>query len=347
MNDAIFEGNIIGAGNHNDSTTDTAQEAALDCEVMEDDGSGNHEDATSRLFDFLTRTRNIMPDDDDDTSDDSDDMDADDIHNKAVNHARHGKKKKAAELCMKGLERLSPSAYEESITRAEISIQKSHPVSLNVDLLSDTIQYSSDTGDMLNAAKHYAVLKESIPVQRWNWRAFTFAFDYLLKEDPIGNEKECRTLVENYQKYLPHEEKASMAESELEAALGNAENSMNVLKESIRVRSNASQCALRLADMQMNRGLYEDVISTTNYGIAASAETQPSINIPYLYYLRALAKDHILHEKECTGETISKDELSALAEEYKLLISEFPELRRHSHTIEMRAKMLKFVKAAD
>lgn len=120
---------------------------------------------------------------------------------------------------------------------------------------------------------------------------------------------------------------------------------MSVLKEAIRTQANASQCALRLADMQMDRGLFADVLTTTNYGIAASAETQPSINIPYLYYIRALAKDHLLHKKEFAGEHVSKDELETLKAEYELLISEFPELMRHAHTIKMRAKMLKFVKA--
>ena len=113
-----------------------------------------------------------------------------------------------------------------------------------------------------------------------------------------------------------------MAESELEEALGNAESSMNVLKEAIRTYANASQCALRLADMQMDRGLFADVLATANYGIAASAEVQPTINVPYLYYIRALAKDYLLHKKEYSGEPVTKDELEGLKEEYALLLSE-------------------------
>ena len=52
----------------------------------------------------------------------------------------------------------------------------------------------------------------------------------------------------------------------------------------------------------------------------------------------------ILHRKECNGETITKEELDELRNEYELLISEFPELLCHMHTIKMREKMLKFVK---
>ena len=76
-----------------------------------------------------------------------------------------------------------------------------------------------------------------------------------------------------------------------------------------------------------------------------SAEVQPTINVPYLYYIRALAKDYLLHKKEYSGEPVTKDELEGLKEEYALLLSEFPELMRHAHTIKMRTKMLKFVKA--
>ena len=137
---------------------------------------------------------------------------------------------------------------------------------------------------------------------------------------------------------------ADIAESELEKELGNEEKSMAVLRNALLVHTNASQCALLLADMLMDRGLYEDVISTTAYGIAASAVTQPAINVPYLYYLRTLSKDYLLHRKECRGEPITGEEVSALKEEYGLLRSEFPELLYYSRNINTRIKMLKFIK---
>lgn len=309
------------------SIFDDATDISVGSEVEEVIGSvETDEENLSRgnLLEFLSRIGEIMPDIGDENEEDKSnkDMDADSYHNKAVERARHKRNREAAEICMEGLQKFP----------------------LSVDLLADVIKYSSDAGDKKNADKHYAILKEKVPFHRWNWRAFTFVFDYLLADDSFFNECECRLIVENYKKYLEYEEKSLMAESQLEAALGNMENSMNVLKNAISTHSNASQCALRLADMQMDRGLYEDVLVTTNYGIAASAEVQPSINIPYLYYLRTLAKDHILHRKECNGETITKEELDELRNEYELLISEFPELLCHMHTIKMREKMLKFVK---
>lgn len=317
---SIFDANDPAETSVNEFTPESCDE-----EEKEDGFVHEEELSAEDFFEFLSRAKGLMPDSDGDLDsgeeNEEDNMDADDIHNKAVKYARLGKSREASEICMRGV--------------------KKYP--LSVDLLADTINYSSEAGDLENAAKYYAILKEKVPFQRWNWRAFTFSFDYLLKSNPVNNEQECRSIVNNYKKYLPYEEKASMAESELEAAIGNAEKSMLVLKEAIRIHTNAPQCSLRLADMQMDRGMYEDVIATTNYGIAASAETQPSINIPYLFYVRALAKDYLLHRKEC-DESVCENEVRDLKKEYELLLSEFPELMQHAHNIKMRIKMLKFIK---
>lgn len=322
MNESIFEEKLFGNGSIAGTPADEDAKELIGISEAED-GASEEETSHGNFLELLSHMRGMVSDSNDDEDEGDSDMDSDDYHNKAVDWARRGRKREAMEICMGGLKKFP----------------------LNVDLLADTIKYSSEAGDMQTAADHYTVLKAKVPFQRWNWRAFTFSFDYLLKEDPIANEDECRSIIGYYKKYLPYEEKASMAESELEAALGNAEGSMSVLKEAIYTHTNASQCALRLADIQMDRGLFEDVLVTANYGIAAAAEVQPSINIPYLYYIRALAKDHLLHKKVCAGEPVAKDELEALKEEYNLLLSEFPELARHAHMIKMHLKMLKFVKA--
>mgnify|MGYP000418201430 FL=1 len=323
MNESIFEGNLFGNGSIAGTPADEDVEELIDIPEADDESSSEGDTPGGNILELLSRMRGLMPNSDGDEDMDDNDMDSDDYHNKAVDRARRGRNREATDICMEGLKKFP----------------------LNVDLLADTIKYSSEAGDMQTAADHYSILKANVPFQRWNWRAFTFSFDYLLKKDPIANEDECRHIIAHYKKYLPYEEKASMAESELEEALGNAESSMNVLKEAIRTYANASQCALRLADMQMDRGLFADVLATANYGIAASAEVQPTINVPYLYYIRALAKDHLLHKKVYAGEPVTKEELEALKEEYDLILDEFPELMRHAHTIKMRAKMLKFVKA--
>lgn len=324
MSNSIFEENIRDLHKGNIGDEEKHEEEAVTAEVIDDISDDDNASETGNLFEILSRMRELTDDEDDDDDYDNSGMDANDYHNKAVEYACRGKNKQATKICMDGL--------------------KHFPI--NVDLLADTIKYSSEAGDMDTACEHYKILKKSVPLQRWNWRAYTFSCDYLIGTDPVANEKECRMIIENYKKYIPYEEKACMAESELEMALGNYARSMSVLEEAICTHENASQCALRLADMQLDRGLYEKVIATTNYGIAASAEAQPSINIPYLYYIRALAKDYILHKRECNAEEIKQEEVNALSSEYEMLLNEFPELIRHAHNIKMRVKMLKFMKTA-
>ena len=316
----FFEDTINTSG----TEAETKQDAVSVGEIV--DGTPDGKDLLDDFVKFMARMGAGISDDDDDDDDDDDIMDADDYHNKACGFARRGEYKQAANVCLKGLKRFP----------------------MNVDLLADTVKYSSDSGDMMTAAKYYAILKNSIPFSRWNWRAFTFSIDYLLGEDPTENEAECRMLVDNYKKWIPYEEKSCMAESELEMAIGNSERSMEVLVDAIAARANASQCALRLADMQMDRGMYEAVINTANYGIAASAEAQPSINVPYLYYLRALAKDHLIHKKECAHNAISSEEVRAMEKEYRLLIEKFTsKMIRYKSNIDMRIDMLAFIQTTD
>lgn len=254
-----------------------------------------------------------------DSDDDTEGMTASDYHNKAVDYARRKNLSKAVDICIDGL-----AIYAD-----------------NVDLLADVIKYSSEHGDFSTAQEYYEILSNRIPRANFNWRAYTFSFDYLMLNSAV-NENACRELVADYIKYLPFEEKARMAKSELEEALGNHQASMDVLVEAIDQLPNAPQCALRLADMQLNRGLYGDVVNTVNYGLMASAEPQPSINIPYLYYIRNLAEDALLHAKSQKG-AVERVERDRIVDTYECMLKEFPELMHHKRNITMRMKMLGFL----
>ena len=108
-------------------------------------------------------------------------LDADGVHNRGVEFAQRGNKRKAEEICLDGLERFPHS----------------------VDLLSDTIEYSSDLGDLETAGRCYDTLRTKVPVARWNWRAFVFSAHYLLKKDPAANEEDCRWIIGQYKAWLP------------------------------------------------------------------------------------------------------------------------------------------------
>lgn len=300
------------------------------------------------MFELSAQLRGLFPDMGDDPSPidqlTDEGMTGEQYHNKAVSHSRRGNNRLAVKICESGLSRLSRGAYEEAVKATADNVRVTTFSALDVDLLADTIQFSLEMGDMPNAATHYIILKEYVPLQRWNWRAYTFSFDFLLRDDPLKNETECRELIANFKKHLPFDEHSSVAESELEAALGNWEKSMDVLKDAIQALPNACQCAIRLADMQMDRGLYSDVLKTVAYGNAASASVQSRVSLPYLCYLQTLARDHLLHRRAVAGERISTDDISDLDDDYAVLEKEFPELIPHAHVIRARRKMLRFIK---
>lgn len=248
-------------------------------------------------------------------------LNADEYHNEAVRFANRGDKYKAEEICLEGLRQFPYS----------------------VDLLSDIIEYSSDIGDLETAGRYYETLKAKVPVEQWNWRAFTFSANYFMKKDPVSSEAECRWIIAQHKKWLPYDEKASVSESRLEQALGHRDRAMEILQQALGTYPNACQCALLLADLQMDRGLYEAVLETANYGIAASAETQPSINVPYLCFLRTLAKDYLLHRKECERKPVHQEECIELEREYNVLLKGFPQLIPYRKTIKMRVHMLDLI----
>ena len=281
------------------------------------------------FLDFLSRMASGEEDgeDDDDEEENDDDgfvfgddeqpereMDADDYHNRAVDYAREHRFAKAVQICEEGL-----FTYPD-----------------NVDLLADAVKYCAENGEKPRAQKHYEKLCAIIPRSRFNWRAFTFSLDYLML-DAEENESECRSLLEDYAKALPFEEKRFVAASELETALGNHERSMEILLEAVNTLKNASQCSLRLADLQLERGEFEEAVRTADYGIIASAQVQPSINIPYLYLVRTLAADALLRQRKDGSD---KDEIDALRETYKKLLDVFPVLRPYRRTIANRIKLL-------
>ena len=312
---------IIESNNDKKALLDLLEEriraAKIDSNLAEDDDGPDKDDDMEYSMD---------DDDLDDLHDYKDfkiDMDPDDYHNKSCTLARLSHVGKAAECAKAGL--------------------KVFP--LNPTLMADAIKFSTETGDLKDAQKYYSMLKEKVELCRWDWRAFTYSFDFLLASDATKNEKEIRQLLKDYKNHLPFEEKAWFNEAELEEYLGNSEKSMKVLEEATKELSNACQCALMLADIQFKRGLYEQTICTCNYGISAAAMPQPSINTSYLALLRTLAKDHLLHGKVFTAEEVSEADVRSVEEDYKRLLSQFNKELHHYHDIlETRLKLLAFIK---
>ena len=260
--------------------------------------------------------------DEDEENEEKENLTADDYHNKAVKYSSDGNHKNAIEICKAGLER--------------------YP--LNVDLISDIIKYSTELGDHETAENYYAILKSTIPVQRWNWRAFTFSFDYKLEADPIGNEAECRTIIADFKKYIPHEERAYVCESELEEALGNYNRSKEVLDTAVKRFKSAGQCAFRLCNKLLELGMYEEVIPVADYALAATAKPQPTVNEEVIAFLQVLAKDALLHSRFATSEKVTENEINSILKAYDVLSENLIIKIRFSQVITTRKLLLTLLK---
>lgn len=243
------------------------------------------------------------------------------FHNLAVECAQQKQFNQALSICLKGLSR-----YPH-----------------DMDLMADAIKYSSEQGDFETAQLYFEELSRIIPKSNWNWRAYTFSIDYLMC-NVLENKDVLEEIITDYCKYLPNEEKAIVAKSEFEDALGNYQVSLDILKQAISETSTAPQCALRLADKQLELGMYEDVVQTARYGMMASAESQPTINIPYLYFVKALAEDAILHRRAFRNEELDTAEIDIIHREYTTMLELFPVLTPYRSTIILRTKMLEMLR---
>lgn len=276
-----------------DLSTFYSEEDASQVDTNEDESLDS---LRQQLLDALSHMN--LDDEDDDTEDA--DKEADQYHNAATEHARHGRNRDAVKMCVRGLEKFPA----------------------NVDLLADVIKYASDAGDMDTARRYFPQLMD-IPREEFNWRAYTFLLDYLM-QDMVVNKELCRALVADYQRYLPFEEKAYVAESKLEEKLGNHDRSLEILENTIQKLPNAPQAALRLADKQFDRGRYEEVTQTVAYAFVASSESQPSINISYLVFLRVLAEDAVLHQRLMRNEPVTKEQIEEMRGRYQTFKEAFP-----------------------
>lgn len=238
--------------------------------------------------------------------------DADDFHNISVDYSRNNQPLRAMEICQKG-KKLWPN---------------------NIDLNADAVTYALDAGDLKEAANRSEELKANCPDRsKWNWRGFTFLFDYYIKAKPQGYETEIDMLISDYKKYLPYEEKAYVSDATRYQDAGNFEAAINTLEEAVK-NLNAPQCALKLTDMYFERGKYGDAIRAATLGIAYAAEPQPGIRTAYLLFIRALAKDALFLKSD----NLNRADATEIIKEY-MLAKKYVSAREE-RIIDMRIEIL-------
>lgn len=171
----------------------------------------------------------------------------------------------------------------------------------NVDLLADVVKFGSNTQDWDSCDDAYRELR-SIDYSKWTWRTFTFVIDYLLVKlelpdtDSKAVNRDLKELIAQYKKL--NDERAWVAESELLEKMGKQKEMIAVLKNGIATVNVAPQCCLKLTDVLLENGEYDDVIKFAAIGLRGTAQEQPSASIGYFTYVSALAKDALIHKED-------------------------------------------------
>lgn len=271
---------------------------------------------------------------------------ADDYHNLAVEYSRDDDYITAFNILEKGMEQYK----------------------YNIDLLADAVYYGSNAGQY-DKCEQYAEILKNRPRALWNWRAFTFLIDYYLQKsdwtesipEMLENTNEALALAQDYQAYLPEEEKGYNAEYKVrvvrecfyrqykldsekkndqdkyeqqekqehelaEAALRRAIDAQNIP---------AVQCCLKYADSLFESCRYEEVVRICEQ-VFTYAEVQPSANLGYLLYLRALAMDAAVHR----GKKYDYDHVNEVYQAYDVAERANSDRITYIRTIRVRINLL-------
>ena len=195
---------------------------------------------------------------------------------------------------------------------------------MSTDLLADVIKYSQEIGDSESCKAGIKQLKD-IDRKYWKWRTFVFVIDFFKDslsssaniQEYESNLKEAEHFIAEFKKYIPHEERAYFAEAELHLNQNDYDSAITVLNTAINNIAVAPQCCLRLADIYLQLGQYDQVEKIAKKGLLASIQEQPSASVGYVYYLLAMAMDAKRIIKKQTGMSIEKSEIKAILTAYQ------------------------------
>lgn len=222
---------------------------------------------------------------------------------------------------------------------------------LSPDLLADAIKYSQDIGDIENCQSIINSL-DAIDLRYWKWRTFVFVIDYLKDslayskdvEQYMDNLNTAKKFIDEFKKVMPYEERAYVAEAEFYLNQNDYNGAIKVLQQGIESVKVAPQCCLKLADIFLEQGNYEEVEELAKKGILASLQEQPSVSVGYLYYLLALSMDaRRIKRRDSKNETdMPGKDIQAIIKAYltadRLFVNEGRERVSYRKTI--RAKLI-------
>lgn len=160
----------------------------------------------------------------------------------------------------------------------------------NTDLLGDAILYGRNCGEREECTNWFDKLL-TIDKSAWTWRAFSFSIDFLLDEYASKNAtaEEILTLVKDYQMYKPDEEDAWLSECDFYCSINNRSKGIESLDAADKRFKFCPKCWLRLADIKMDDGLYDEAEPFIKK-LRRNPKSGESVNMSYVFLLDGLCR---------------------------------------------------------
>ncbi len=177
----------------------------------------------------------------------------------------------------------------------------------STDILADLLLYGVKCRKISSISHFYYDNLAKIDKDFWTWRSFHFSIDFLMlyiqyaetREQRKAIDSEIVSLITNYKKYKPRDERAYMVEHDYYELIHCEDKAISALKNAVEKLTVCPQCALNYADYLFESGQYSAVIPIVEKAINIR-EDQPSINLGYAYYISALSREYVLRSDNTT-----------------------------------------------
>lgn len=255
---------------------------------------------------------------------DRQDGNADDFHNLAVEYARG-------------------EFFSQTCDLLEIGLKR-YPY--NTDLLADYIIYGASCGRTDNCKLYFDRLME-IPKSRWTWRAFDFSIRYLntildqiggTKEQLQVTKKEMLNLAKAYRAQFPSSEDSYQMEAQVYHWFGQSKDEYKVLTKAMENLNVCPKCCLRVGDILLEQGNYEDAMSAMKRGLGEASQTQSSVNEGYMYYVIGLCK---LAISQKNNDTLTEAEALDIYSDFNIALRDLRDREIYCQVIETKCHIIK------
>ena len=207
--------------------------------------------------------------------------------------------------------------YDVAIGQCEQGIRKFPKC---IEIWTEKLDCVSAVGDSEKIAEAYDYLMNKVVRESWRERTYEVVLNHLIRE-AFDNEKTCRSLLAEFRGRFPHSEMSYWEESLLEEELNNKEASLDVLEAVINDSEiNAPRCAVKLIEIQMERGKFAKALRTCDYFDVACNSTQVTYHLIYeKMYMKALCEQALLTQNRNDWGSVPAEEVEELQKKNRRL----------------------------